>query len=139
MFKIFSFLAAFAIILFESAKVFAANIAAHNMAGPAHTVHTSVHTIVASHADIMSKSLFFGLSALGGGLAIGLGVIGAGVGMGSAVRGALESMGRNPAMEKKLVVWMITGMAIMESLALYALLITFILFYANPFKAIILK
>ncbi|RZD16639.1 MAG: F0F1 ATP synthase subunit C [Candidatus Acididesulfobacter guangdongensis] len=87
----------------------------------------------------MSKSLFFGLSALGGGLAIGLGVIGAGVGMGSAVRGALESMGRNPAMEKKLIVWMITGMAIMESLALYALLITFILFYANPFKAIILK
>jgi F-type H+-transporting ATPase subunit c len=133
MFKIFSFLAAFAVILFESAKVFAANITTtHNMAG-------SVHTIVASHADIMSKSLFFGLSALGGGLAIGLGVIGAGVGMGSAVRGALESMGRNPAMEKKLVVWMITGMAIMESLALYALLITFILFYANPFKAIILK
>ncbi|MHB1681124.1 MAG: ATP synthase F0 subunit C [bacterium] len=136
MFKIFSFLAAFAIILFESAKVFAANIATHNMAG---SVHTSVHAIVDSHADIMSKSLFFGLSALGGGLAIGLGVIGAGVGMGSAVRGALESMGRNPAMEKKLVVWMITGMAIMESLALYALLITFILFYANPFKAIILK
>ncbi|MHB1664318.1 MAG: ATP synthase F0 subunit C [bacterium] len=135
MFKIFSFLAAFAVILFESAKVFAASITTHNMAGSVHTVRT----IVASHADIMSKSLFFGLSALGGGLAIGLGVIGAGVGMGSAVRGALESMGRNPAMEKKLVVWMITGMAIMESLALYALLITFILFYANPFKAIILK
>ncbi len=132
MFKIFSFLAAFAVILFESAKVFAANITTHNMAG-------SVHRIAASHADIMSKSLFFGLSALGGGLAIGLGVIGAGVGMGSAVRGALESMGRNPAMEKKLIVWMITGMAIMESLALYALLITFILFYANPFKGIILK
>ncbi|HEC24414.1 MAG TPA: ATP synthase F0 subunit C [bacterium] len=93
----------------------------------------------AVYSALFAKSLFFGLSALGGGLAIGLGVIGAGVGMGHAVRGALESMGRNPGMEKKLIVWMITGMAIMESLALYALLITFILFYANPFKGIFLK
>ena len=94
---------------------------------------------IPTHSVLFSKSLFFGLSALGGGLAIGLGVIGAGIGMGNAVRGALESMGRNPGMEKKLIVWMITGMAIMESLALYALLITFILFYANPFKGIFLK
>lgn len=93
----------------------------------------------AAHSVLFSKSIFYGLSALGGGLAIGLGVIGAGIGMGNAVRGALESMGRNPGMEKKLIVWMITGMAIMESLALYALLITFILFYANPFKGIFLK
>ena len=103
-------------------------------AAAAAVVHSS-----AAHSTLLAKSLFFGLSALGGGLAIGLGVIGAGVGMGSAVRGALESMGRNPGMEKKLIVWMITGMAIMESLALYALLITFILFYANPFKGIFLK
>lgn len=95
--------------------------------------------MAAANSILFSKSLFYGLSALGGGLAIGLGVIGAGVGMGNAVRGALESMGRNPGMEKKLIVWMITGMAIMESLALYALLITFILFYANPFKGIFLK
>ncbi len=94
----------------------------------------AAHAAGAAGSAMFSKSLFFGLSALGGGLAIGLGVIGAGVGMGSAVRGALEAMGRNPGMEKKLIVWMITGMAIMESLALYALLITFILFYANPFK-----
>jgi F-type H+-transporting ATPase subunit c len=134
MFKVFSVLVAFALVMLESAKVFAANIAGNSLA-----VSAAAHTVASSHAEIMSKSLFFGLSALGGGLAIGLGVIGAGVGMGSAVRGALESMGRNPAMEKKLIVWMITGMAIMESLALYALLITFILFYANPFKAIILK
>ncbi len=99
----------------------------------------AVHHHIMAHSVLFSKSLFFGLSALGGGLAIGLGVIGAGVGMGNAVRGALESMGRNPGMEKKLIVWMITGMAIMESLALYALLITFILFYANPFKGIFLK
>jgi len=98
-----------------------------------------LHHHIVNNSSLLSKSLFFGLSALGGGLAIGLGVIGAGVGMGNAVRGALESMGRNPGMEKKLIVWMITGMAIMESLALYALLITFILFYANPFKAIFLK
>ncbi len=108
-------------------------------AAKAIAVTAPVQQHAANSSALFSKSLFFGLSALGGGLAIGLGVIGAGVGMGNAVRGALESMGRNPGMEKKLIVWMITGMAIMESLALYALLITFILFYANPFKGIFLK
>ena len=120
----------FILLSFSASAVFAAdNGAEAAMAANGQTIHSTM----------MAKSLFFGLSALGGGLAIGLGVIGAGVGMGNAVRGALESMGRNPGMEKKLIVWMITGMAIMESLALYALLITFILFYANPFKGIFLK
>ncbi len=120
---------------FLSVPVFGAKAFAAEAAG----ISAPVHNAVAGGSELLSKSLFFGLSALGGGLAIGLGVIGAGIGMGNAVRGALESMGRNPGMEKKLIVWMITGMAIMESLALYALLITFILFYANPFKGIFLK
>ena len=123
------------IFTFLSVSVFSIKAFAAKAASSAMPIH---HHIV-NNSALFSKSLFFGLSALGGGLAIGLGVIGAGVGMGNAVRGALESMGRNPGMEKKLIVWMITGMAIMESLALYALLITFILFYANPFKGIFLK
>lgn len=129
MLKYIAIMGGFIFLIFNSTAVFAAQVA-----GSAQAAQTAV-----PHDDLLSKSLFFGLSALGGGLAIGLGVIGAGVGMGNAVRGALESMGRNPGMEKKLIVWMITGMAIMESLALYALLITFILFYANPFKSIFLK
>lgn len=124
--KYFLSLLAFIGVVFLGLKAFAASSTVNLPA---------VHNHIAGNSSVLlSKSLFFGLSALGGGLAIGLGVIGAGVGMGNAVRGALESMGRNPGMEKKLIVWMITGMAIMESLALYALLITFILFYANPFK-----
>jgi F-type H+-transporting ATPase subunit c len=125
--SIFTFLA----VSVFSVAAFAEKAA--NIAAPVVRQH------ITNNSELFSKSLFFGLSALGGGLAIGLGVIGAGIGMGNAVRGALESMGRNPGMEKKLIVWMITGMAIMESLALYALLITFILFYANPFKGIFLK
>jgi F-type H+-transporting ATPase subunit c len=121
--------------LFNAIKVFAANINSHPTSIHAHYAH---HYYIV-HFGLLAKALYFGLSALGGGLATGLGVIGTGAGMGSAVRGALEAMGKNPDMEKKLIVWMITGMAIMESLALYALLITFIIFYANPFKSIILK
>ncbi len=129
MFKYLIFILTFLSVSIYGIKCFAAKVAVSSV---------PVHNIT-NNSVLFSKSLFFGLSALGGGLAIGLGVIGAGVGMGNAVRGALESMGRNPGMEKKLIVWMITGMAIMESLALYALLITFILFYANPFKGIFLK
>lgn len=126
--KYLIFAIGFISLSFNAALAFAQKAAANTAAVQNH----------AAASALLSKSLFFGLSALGGGLAIGLGVIGAGIGMGSAVRGALESMGRNPGMEKKLIVWMITGMAIMESLALYALLITFILFYANPFKGFFL-
>ncbi len=129
MVKFFASILTFTVLLLSSAKTFAAGVGAK----------TASHMTLSNHSTILlAKSLYFGLSALGGGLAIGLGVIGAGAGMGSAVRGALEAMSRNPEMEKKLIIWMITGMAIMESLALYALLITFILFYANPFKGIIL-
>jgi F-type H+-transporting ATPase subunit c len=98
--------------------------------------HLLIHQLRGHYAVLFSNSIFFGLSVLGGALAIGLGVIGAGIGRGNASRGALNGMARNPKMEKSLVVWWITGMAIMESLALYALLITFILFFANPFKGI---
>lgn len=130
MFKYLVSIFTIATVFIFSVKAFAEKTASNTPA---------VHQHIINHSELFSKSVFFGLSALGGGLAIGLGVIGAGIGMGNAVRGALESMGRNPGMEKKLIVWMITGMAIMESLALYALLITFILFYANPFKGIFLK
>ncbi len=132
MFKYYFFILAFILMFFGGVKAFAQKSIINK-------TPIVQHHIIMTHSVLFSKSLFFGLSALGGGLAIGLGVIGAGVGMGNAVRGALESMGRNPGMEKKLIVWMITGMAIMESLALYALLITFILFYANPFQGIFSK
>lgn len=64
------------IFTFLSVSVFSIKAFAAKAASSAMPVH---HHIV-NNSALFSKSLFFGLSALGGGLAIGLGVIGAGVG-----------------------------------------------------------
>ena len=68
-----------------------------------------------------------GLIGLGAGLGMGIAAAGAGIGQGTAVASALESIGRNPNSADRLFQPMIIGLALIESLAIYALLITFIL------------
>ena len=63
-------------------------------------------------------------------LAAGLGVIGPGIGIGLIVAGALEAMGRNPEASGKLQVTMFIGIAFAEALAIFALVIAFIVKYA---------
>lgn len=65
--------------------------------------------------------------ALGAGLAIGLAVIGGALGQGKAVAAALEGIGRNPGSADKIFTPMIIGLALIESLVIYALLIAFML------------
>ncbi len=68
--------------------------------------------------------------ALGAGLAIGMAVIGGAAGQGKAVTAALEGIGRNPGSADKIFTPMIIGLALIESLVIYALLIAFMLFGA---------
>jgi len=66
---------------------------------------------------------------IGMGLAVGLGVIGPGIGIGLVVAGALEAMGRNPEASGKLITNMFIGIAFTEALAIFALVIGFIIKY----------
>lgn len=66
-----------------------------------------------------------GMIALGAGLAIGLGALGCGMGQGRAVASAMESIGRNPSSVDRLMTPMIIGLALIESIAIYALVIAF--------------
>jgi F-type H+-transporting ATPase subunit c len=68
-----------------------------------------------------------GLIALGAGLGIGIAALGCGVGQGRLAASAMESIGRNPNSTNQLFVPMIIGLAFIESLTLYALVIAFIL------------
>ena len=68
-----------------------------------------------------------GLIALGAALAIALSTIGPGIGQGIASGKALEAMARQPEMYGKIQTNMILGMALMEALAIYGLLISFML------------
>ncbi|MBI4008740.1 ATP synthase F0 subunit C [Candidatus Roizmanbacteria bacterium] len=60
-------------------------------------------------------------------LAIGLGVIGPGIGIGIIGGKAVEAMGRNPEAESTVRNTMILAIVFAESLAIFALVIAFIL------------
>jgi len=98
------------------------------------------HPTAAFAADIISQEapyvkVIFSVGAMiGAGLAIGLGCIGAGAGIGNAAAGASEAVGRNPMAQGKIMMTMMVGMAMAESIAIYSLVISLILLFANPFK-----
>lgn len=68
----------------------------------------------------------FGI-ALGAGLAISVAALGGGIGQGIAVSSALEGIARNPNASDKIFTPMIVGLALIESLVIYGLVIAFIL------------
>ena len=67
------------------------------------------------------------MAALGAGLAIGLAVLGGGTGQGKAAAAALEGISRNPGAAGRIQTPMILGLALIESLVLFAFLIAFML------------
>lgn len=68
-----------------------------------------------------------GLAFLGAGLAIGVGVLGPGIGIGMLVAKSVEGMARQPEVAGVIRTTMFIGIAFAEALALYALVIAFIL------------
>jgi F-type H+-transporting ATPase subunit c len=68
-----------------------------------------------------------GLIAIAAGIAIAGAAAGAGIGQGRAVGQAMESIGRNPNAADRIQTPMIIGIAFMEALAIYALVIAFFL------------
>lgn len=81
-----------------------------------------------------SKLSYYGMAVLGSGLAIGLAGLGTGIGMGVGLRGATEGVARNPGASGKITTTLIIGLAMIESLAIYALVVVLIVLFANPFK-----
>src|SRR4051812_18893460 len=66
-------------------------------------------------------------AAIGAGIAIGLAVLGGGLGQGRAAAAALEGISRNPGAAPRIQTPMILGLALIESLVLFAFIIAFIL------------
>ena len=69
-----------------------------------------------------------GLIAIGAGLAMGLGAAGCGMAQGRAAASALEGVARNPSAAAKIQTQLILGLALIESIAIYSLLIGILLF-----------
>lgn len=67
------------------------------------------------------------MAALAAGIAIGLAVLGGAMGQGRAAAAALEGISRNPGAAARIQTPMILGLALIESLVLFAFAIAFLL------------
>ena len=96
--KVLSFVATFTFVALWSAVAFAADGADN---------------------EFTMKSYY----AIGAGLAMGLAAIGGSMGQGKAAAAALEGIARNPGASGKLFTPLILGLALIESLVIYAFVI----------------
>ena len=69
----------------------------------------------------------FGWIALAAGLGIGIAALGGGIGQGRAAAAALDGIARNPGAAGQIRGPMILGLALIESLVIYALIIALLL------------
>lgn len=88
----------------------------------------------AAAAATHSKIYYYAFAALGCGLAIGLAALGTGIGQGIGLSKACEGVARNPGVSGKITTTLIIGLAMIESLAIYALVVVLIILFMNPFK-----
>jgi F-type H+-transporting ATPase subunit c len=71
------------------------------------------------------RDKFLGLAA---GLSIGIAAFGGGLGQGRAAAAALDGIARNPGASDKIFTPMILGLALIESLVIYSLVIAIMLY-----------
>ncbi|MDD5460643.1 MAG: ATP synthase F0 subunit C [Methylococcales bacterium] len=72
-------------------------------------------------------------------IGIALGVIGPALAMGKAVGSALDAIARQPESERSILRTLFIGLAMMESLAIYCLVIILIVLFKNPLLEYVLK
>ena len=83
--------------------------------------------------DSYVKVLFAVGAMIGAAFCLGVGALGVGFGMGNAINGATNAVGRNPGVQGKIMMTMLVGLAMAESIAIYCLVIALVLMYANPY------
>ena len=88
----------------------------------------------------MSDIHWFALiSTLAAALAIAIGVIFPAIAMGRAIAQALEALARQPEAEKSITRTLFIGLAMIESLAIYVLVVVLIILFRNPLLEYFLK
>jgi len=65
-------------------------------------------------------------------LAIGIGVLGPAIAMGMSISRALDALARQPEAEKSITRTLFIGLAMIESLAIYVLVVVLIVLFRNP-------
>ena len=65
-------------------------------------------------------------------IGIAIGVLGPAIAMGLAISRALDALARQPEAEKSIMRTLFIGLAMIESLAIYVLVIVLIILFRNP-------
>lgn len=72
-------------------------------------------------------------------LAIAIGIFGPALAMGRAVSHAMDALARQPEAEKAITRTLFIGLAMIESLAIYCLVVVLIILFRNPLLAYFVK
>ena len=84
-------------------------------------------TAVATTGEADNLFTAYGMLAIAAGLGIGIAAFGGALGQGRAAAAALEGIARNPGASGKLFTPLILGLALIESLVIYAFVITILI------------
>jgi F-type H+-transporting ATPase subunit c len=82
---------------------------------------------------------FLTMCMLAAGFGMAIGAFGTGIGQGLAVKSAVEGVSRNPGASGKILTTMMIGLAMIESLAIYVLVVCLIILFANPYKDVAIE
>jgi len=82
---------------------------------------------------------FFTMCILAAGFGMAIGSLGTAIGQGLGLKSAVEGVSRNPGASGKIMTVMLIGLAMIESLAIYVLVVCLIILFANPYKEIALE
>ena len=84
-------------------------------------------------AAVKLDSASLGLAVFGTAIGMAVAAAGCGIGQGLGLKSACEGIARNPDAAGKIQVSLILGLAFVESLAIYSLVVNLIILFANPF------
>lgn len=88
----------------------------------------------------MNEMTWFVLaSTVAGVFGIAVGVLLPGAAMGRAIAAALEALARQPEAERAIMRTLFIGLAMIESLAIYVLVIVLIVLFRNPLMSYLLQ
>jgi len=82
-------------------------------------------------AQEAAASTLHNYSVIAAGLAIGIAALGTGIGQGNAVNGATQGIARNPGAYGNIFTAMIVGLALIESLCIYSLVVSLIILFVK--------
>ncbi len=86
-----------------------------------------------------TRAIVIAVSIFSAAMVMGAGTLFTALGMGHGLNGAVNAVGRNPEAQGKILTTMMVGLAMIESLAIYCLVIILIVLFRNPLLEYIVK